>query len=42
MKNHNLRSNEFTPFPEVNRTVFSEVNASLSHKYEHSRGRGHA
>ena len=39
IKNHNLRPNESTPFPEVNKIVFSEVNATLSHKYGRGRGR---
>ena len=39
MKNHNLRPNGSTSFPEVNKTVFSEVNAPSSHKYGCGHGR---
>ena len=42
MKNHNLRSNIFKSFPEVNETIFPKANATTSHKYMHGRGNGHA
>ena len=38
MKNHNLYPNGSTPIPEVNKTVFPEVNATSSHKYGHGHG----
>ena len=42
MKNHNLRLNGFTPFPEVNGTVFPKENAVSPHKYGHGRERRRA
>jgi len=39
MENHKLRPNGSTPFPEVNKTIFPEVNSASSHKYGRGRGR---